>query len=854
MIGLQTIQKYKETIIFVSCAAALVGTVLVLQKATTPSRHRRRAPSSASRAGTATARSASHGVAGTRSRSSSRPRTAHTDNHTQHHTGALSGPTLLSAKSDATAAAAERSHGARSRDVSQAHAHRHHTHSRTTGTGGSAAASTPAVAGGASGSCPEGATEAPAPRLTVEAVLQHKHALGTANALQDAGQADAAGERVARRVVSSSGCRVQGGSGTGEEGCYYRSASNAATVGSQAPCPPLAASAAALALSDGTAPAVPPASPRSTVPVTESPTSANGRTARAPAAVVPPSTALASATQTNPRWFCEDRGTQTEQRASPEPAHRTEAASATPERWVAAAMMMSPIMPTGDGNAHEDTSPINYADFGWTPLHDARTTEKKPNKGPRKSQSTGTPAQPDLEQAPAPAAPVIPRVFLLELEEQVRRLVEDVARAEWNEATWMRLYAYLAALPDVVRAQLAKRDRCGAATVARLVESRRSASQAAGNRVEGEAAALAEEKARDAEAPPSLGQVVLQLMHTGTSLNPGFHFEWHGQQVAYVEGAFDDAAARFAMEVTGQGSNGATPSRHPKCADGVVEAAATVEDCEAAEEGEEDAEPLPYDESARTAQLLAGVMAHIKKYAKVLQRPVPPPHRDPDETRTPPRTTQTLITTAPYALSTPPGYAKHGTDTAVAAQLQRQQEQLASLLQSFVQLRQTPLFQAVRHTPQHALFACDFIELAAAAERVLDRTSPSPDSTLLLQVPTTQKRVMADAAEGRDTSVDTVLSGASGSSPFLGTYAGRHSARVRTPMKPSIRYPIQRVLSNSPSPAGLSSRRDSEAPPATDAHCYPGLSSAHAGDRKSVRVGSIDPRRGSERPAELWAS
>ncbi|TPP43689.1 hypothetical protein CGC21_20440 [Leishmania donovani] len=758
---MQSLSKYKETIVFVSCATLLLGTVLVLQKATTPSRHRRRAALSASRAGTVT-RSASHGAAGARSRSSSRPRVAH-----MSHAHNSAAPT--------TATAIDRIHAAKSRELSQAHSHRHHSHPRNGGVWAEAATSRI-----------ESSDATPPPKLTVEAVAQHKKALGTASALQDPGHSDLAGIHAPRRGVSSSGYRVNGGSGSVEDGAYYRSASNAATAAKVAEAmTPWLASPAVVESSrvcfEGTDRGRKEEADRNTSPQPATGTAKPVRVAAAAAAPAatkaqPSSPSIrASTTQTDPRWFCEDRGTQTETSAMQDAIKS--AASATPDRWLAAAMM-SPIMPTGENVS--DSMLIHCADLGWTPLHDgAASTGGAVHAEKRACEHTQPPVGDKAESV------VIPRYFLRQLERQLRLLVDDLAQEEWNERAWMCLYTYLSELPLSVRTSLTSRDRCSAATVAQLVDRMMANALTEGNLVE-ETVAMAN-KSAEQNPIPSLPREVLHLLQHSTAIDPEFHFEWKGSTVAYVEGPLGPASRRARK-------------------------------------------------SAYSDLRLRGAATQF-------------PEPGTGELRTPPGATGVAQAGA-YELSTPPTNRRSDADTALQHQFRDQQDQLASILASFVRLRHTPLFQTLRHTSEHALFACDFIELASAAERLLERASPASAATLLLEIPMEERRVMTEATDARDTSVGTSTSVGSGSSPTTGPSA-RHSVRVRTPMKPSIRHPIQRMLSNLPSPSGLSSRRSTQMP-----DMYKQLYSppVHAGEEERGRTVSVATMRGGRLAAETRAA
>lgn len=255
-------------------------------------------------------------------------------------------------------------------------------------------------------------------------------------------------------------------------------------------------------------------------------------------------------------------------------------------------------------------------------------------------------------------------------------------------------------------------------------------------------------------------------------------------------------------------------------------------------------------EAVCASRLLPFIAAHVKKYSDRRLCGVATQFPEPGtgELRTPPGA-RGVAQAGAYALSTPPANGRSGGESALQQQLRDQQDQLASLLASFVRLRHTPLFQALRHTSEHALFACDFIELASAAERLLERASPASAATLLLEIPMTEKRVMTEATDAHDTSVGTNTSVGSGSSPTTGPSV-RHKARVRTPMKPSIRHPIQRILSNLPSPSGLSSRRSMQMP-----DMYKQLYSppAHVGEEERGRTVSAAAMRGGRLAGETWA-
>ncbi|GET91508.1 hypothetical protein, conserved [Leishmania tarentolae] len=801
--AMQSLSTYRETIVFLSGATLLLGTVLVLQKATTPSRHRRRANLSASRAGTVT-RSASHGAAGARSRSSSRPRLGHTS-----HGHSSAAPT--------SATAIDRSHAAKSREVSQAHSHRHHTHPRNGG-----------VAVVTADSRIESAGATAAPKLTLEAITQHKKTLGTANALQDPRGSDLAGTHASRRGVSSSGYRANGGSGAGEDAAYYRSASNAATVGSQAPCPtPVTAVGTEV---------VPPVTTNVVEVMTPRLASAPQQDAECPRACVegsgicpkvvadrhaaPQSTTItsrmvsvtpeaaapapvkaqlsspqihASTTQTNPRWFHEDRGTQRETSTTQAPMQPT--ASATPERWISPAMI-SPIMPAGENVS--DSMLINCADLGWTPSRDGAPSIRVAHTDRLSCEQTQPPMRNRAESV------VIPRYFLQQLERQVRLLVQDVAQEELNEQAWMCLYTYLSELPLAVRTSLTLRDRCGAATIAQLLDKITRNSLTEGNLVE-ETVAMPNKAAKQ-DPISSLRREVLHLLQHSTTMEPEFHFEWKGSTVTYAKGPLR-AASKEARKSAVAGKGEVDNFAHVRIPSSSLSSTSV-----ALTDDEEEESLMDDGETMCTSRLLCFIAAHIEKYSDLRLRAVASQCPEPgmEERRTPSDATGPAQREA-YALATPRTSRWSDADAVLQQQFRDQQEQLSLLLASFVRLRHTPLFQALRHTSQHALFACDFIELTSEAERLLERASPSSVATLLQEIPMTEKRVVNEVMDARGTSDGTNTSVELGSTPGTGPTA-RTSVKVRTPMKPSIRYPIQRILSNMPSPSGLSSRRSTQNP------------------------------------------
>ncbi|KAG5496231.1 hypothetical protein JKF63_02532 [Porcisia hertigi] len=808
---MQTIGAYKETIVFVSCATLLVGTVLVLQSATTPSRHRRRAPSSASRSGTA-ARSASYGGAGARSRSSSRPHKA-PKSHT-HNSAVL-----------ATATAFACSHASKTHEPLHAHGHRHHAHPRSSGPG----------PGGAT-SCSEDVHANPPQKLTVDAVAQHKKSLGTANALQGPKDEELAGIPARHRGFSSTCYRLNGGSRSGEEGGYIRSASNAATVGSQAPYPassitiPISAEAAdtenappemenaAEEMSPHLAPEPTAESLRRCPKDTGDHGSAKVEQKGAPQPTTAPAPVVSdavvedvsvagkpkrqtstaplgkygSATQTNPQWFCEDGGTQTETSAAPGSTKmEAEVEPNGPCSWTTRNTHQPPAK-----EAKHAVSP-NWADLGSIPL---QKTETPMSGVVRVDKLVGSDAcLPERETA---VPTVVPLYFLEQLEHQLRLLVDVVTRDEWSEQAWMSLYVYLSKLPPFLRESLASRDRCGAATVAELLEKRKADSLCEGNRVEG-AVDMLDENAK-ADLCPSLEVEVLHLLEHGTPIDPDFHFESRGSTAAYVKGLFDEASCQAReCQVVDSGKvndlvgfqlpSPALPTTSPLLRDEEV-------DKKVSAQGEE----------KRHTCILAFLAAHIKKYSTLQLRVAATQFPESGaEVPQPSLGVTTVIQGGADALPTPLRNGQIDAQLALPTHHRGNQDQLASLLESFVRLRQTPLFQALRHTSQHALFACDFIELASEAERLLERRSASPDASLMLHVPTSQKRTVTDATDAHDTSLGPSASVGSESTPVTSSSA-RHSIKVHTPMKPSIRQPIHRTLPSSPPMGELSSRRSWE--------------------------------------------
>ncbi|CAG9580273.1 conserved hypothetical protein [Leishmania major strain Friedlin] len=511
------------------------------------------------------------------------------------------------------------------------------------------------------------------------------------------------------------------------------------------------------------------------------------------------------------------------------------AASATPDRWLAAAMM-SPIMPTGENVS--DTMPIHSADLGWTPLIDsAASTGGAVHAEKRACEHTQPPVGDKAESV------VIPRYFLQQLERQLRLLVDDVAQEEWNERAWMCLYTYLSELPLSVRASLTSRDRCGAAIVVQLVNGMRASALTEGNLVE-EAVAMAS-KAAEQDPVPSLPQEVLHLLQHSTAIDPEFHFEWRGSTVAYVEGPLGSAAGKARRSaVASNGEVGDFAHVLPPSSSLSSTSLALTDD-------EEERSLIDEEEAVCTSRLLSFIVAHIKKYSDRRLRGVATQFPEPGtgELRTPPGATE-VAQAGVYALSTPPTNRRSDASASLQQQFRDQQDQLTSLLASFVRLRHTPLFQALRHTSEHALFACDFIELASAAERLLERAPPASAATRLLEISMTQKRVITEATDARDTSVGTNTSVGSGSSPTTGPSV-RHSVRVRTPMKPSIRHPIQRILSNLPSPSGLSSGRGTQMP-----DMYKQLYSppVHVDEEERGRAVSAATLRDGRLAAETWAA
>lgn len=778
------IAKHKETILFASCAVALVGSVLLLQKATTPSQHRRHAGSSVSR-GVPRSRPASRGPAGgARSRSSSRVRS-------RSGVEKESGPAPSSTNPVAAAAAAaagERSHGSRIRDPSQPHAHRHHSSQRnlppstTTPNGATATKSAAATA----------ASSEPKRTLTVEAVAQHKKALGTANALQRPDQAETASAALLHRDVRTSGGGRTGGS-VGDDGAYHRSASNAATVGSQAflGAPPTTTGSAVpiapavdprgeeeVAGAESTKAILPPRSPRldnaTPLPAAVPPVSADSRTG-------------AHKKTAAPRTFLTDHGTQTELTTGEGEDGRTRLfADETPHRWMQTGMP-SPIAAAAAGEANNSTL-LNCTGLGWTPVRE--TDQTKPMNTVARTGQSGD----DVSLL------VVPRYFVSRLEAQVRALVHHIVEHDAGERAWMQLYVYLSELPLPVRKILTERDRCGVTSsfvslaITMAQELRHSYVR---NDVEAEEDEVA-------AAATSLPQEVLHLLQQGTPRQTAMHFKLRGGSCVCVDGVFiPDAkghrrSARFAHV---QLSTSSSSSSRSTSAHGSADSA----------DGHGDGGAL---------STVVAIVKHLEKYRAVVQAAESTSAsrieaKDDGDSEDGGATAEAQATTPLQGRDD----SRLAETTQALEQLHAQQQQLASLLAAFLQLRYTEEFQAMRQTVTSAPFACDFIELTAAAQRLLEGGALSPDhlrsSTLpQLQVPPTQRRVMRSESttDARDTSIGTTTSVRSDSTLHAAAAGAaaptqpRRSLKARTPMKPSIRYPIQRVVSNAPSPVAASSQ------------------------------------------------
>ena len=825
---MEKLTKYKETIIFVSCATALVGMVLVLQNVTTPSQHKRHTGSSASRGGPRS-RSASHGPAGARSRSSSRLRSSHANDR---ETGGL---LTASANPVMSAGAGDRVHASRSRDASQAHSHRHHAapHQRSPETAGAdthhVKSDTTAATGATVNAVKMTAAAAvSAKMLTVEAVAQHTKALGTANALQrpshaSSGAADMPVEPY--RDVRTTGGRTVG-SGVEELG-NYRSVSNAATVGSQAlyggsTTSPTVGSAVTgtttgAAVAAASAATAPPLFSTRASDSTKGESAGGGLSLRSPRASEPaplpasasqvpvqpsrsvsPTSAQAAETQTNHRWFCNDHSTQTELMGD---ARLDYLSCVTPDRKACAATLHSPILSSGDGN---DSPGLNCADFVWTPMPEADTTKPMNTTGAARGCVKGE------------ASTTVPNYFLTKLESQIQLLIRRIMDDDrTSEKSWMELYVYLSELPLSVRQTLAARDRCGvtsslidlAITVIPVMTTHAStvaeeqSDKENGNvlprLVEEAAVAVAETVAASPTA--SLPQEVLHLLQHGTPLQTKVHFEWRGDRCICAPGEFVACAEALsqppiAAEAVGHGRS--TRFAHVQLSPSSSPTLSTT--------GEDGLCETDDDEEGPFCVLVA-VAKHIERYSSRLSRRAAPPHSD-------------EVTAAAVDEHTPTRQ-KHDDTPGAPPLLQqfqsRQQQQLASFLAAFSQLRYTDSFQALRRSPQFAPFACDFIELASSAQHCLDSSALSlSGSAVLVQAPTAQKRQMSsETTDAHDTSIGTTTSARSDSSPTATAAAAgaaadrtRRSVKSRTPMKPSIRYPIQHVLSNSPHPVGNAKR------------------------------------------------
>ncbi|KPA84721.1 hypothetical protein ABB37_01222 [Leptomonas pyrrhocoris] len=782
---MEKLSRYKETVIFASCAAALVGTVLVLQKATTPLSHRRHAGSSASR-GVPRSRSASRGPTGARSRGSSRVRA------TQPHdkeSAALTVPI-----NPVTAAAAgDRSHANRNRDASQAHTHRHHGHVRNPSTAAAAAAETNDPATKVAEPV---AAQVPKRPLTVEAVAQHTKALGTANALQNALRAvDVAG------VAGSPRDTLATGGGGGEDGANCGNASNAATVGSQAlygasaTSPAVDGAAQAIrANGDMNGEAMPGLSPRGGPAVLPQAVPTRGATHASPLPNAGATKAAGAPTQTNVRWFCHDRGTQTEPTGD---GGSPATASITPDRWTHPALM-SPILPHGECT---DSAVINVEDFDWTPMREADSTKPM--------HTTALP----LDERGVQGA-VVPSYFLSKLESQIRILVRHISDDKESEKNWMRLYLYLSELPLTVRKALAERRRCGVTTdftglamtmspamtysPVSAVEDDDTGAQAAAQKYTEQVTGTTATAATPASC--CLPKDVLHLLQHGTpqEATACARFTWKDHRCVCVGGAFVSDASSDLF-----GAAAVVDARRDLTARFAHLQLSPSSSSSSSVRGEEESNDA-HDDEASPFPVVVAVAKHIEKYNVLLSAGTASHSPDGVEIGAAARQVddQTPVRNA---------HDRASEEAALEPLLHEQQRQqhLASLVAAFLQLKQSAGFQALRQSPQFSPFACDFVELASAAQHFLDGSSLSPDggsALLLLHAPATQKRlVLSEATDARDTSIGTTTSARSDSNPTYGAGGrSRRGVKVRTPMKPSIRYPIQHVLSNSPSSRNVS--------------------------------------------------
>jgi hypothetical protein len=826
------VSKYKESIVFASCATALLGTVLLLQKATTPSQHRRHAGSSASH-GVPRLRSVSRGPAGERSRASSKARGSHRKGDDNATPAAPANPVTSVTTGDCN-------YASRSRGASQVPPHRHHSHPR--GTNGSNN-NNDNNSSGAAATVTKPAANTTEPQvkagpLTVEAVAQHTKSLGMANTLHNLGHGIpliGSPAEPHRDVRTSGGGRSGGGGGGVDDGTNYRSASNAATVGSQAlngasTTSPTTRSGvhdvARLAggpLSKSTTTAedvsgLPPRSPRVEAPAAVAVVSANSvALVTASATTIPtrgaPATAVqacTSETQTCVRWFCNDHGTQTEPH---EETRKPLLSSVTPVRRVDG-VMMSPIMPSGEGS---DSTLLNCDDFGWTPMREVDCTKSMDAAAP------GGAKQLDGSLIE------VPKYFLSKLEAQIRFLLQQITEDAANEIAWMRLYMYLSELPLTVREALVRRDRCGVTSGFISLAISMAQDMPPHSSVTSDGAATATMKsvssravATDAAAATttttsaslvSLPQEVLHLLQHATPQTAAVHFEWRNHRCVCVEG--EGVPRVVALPPLNSNSEGEGRARLPRFAHVQLSPSSSEpSSCAASDEGHQSDKD---EEEEGATSIVVAVAKHIQKYQLLLLPAAVKatgPHTDLEEHCTSQKAAE--MEELPRGDHTPTRNTREDVfgEVACVHQLQIQQQQLASYLAAFLQLRQTDVFQAMRHSPQFAPLACDFIELSASVQHYLDLTSLSPDSPTaavqMLQVPTTLTRLApSEVTDIRDTSIGTSTSVRSDSIPVPGGLSRlRRGGKPRTPMKPSIRYPIQHQLSSSPSLAGVSAGSD----------------------------------------------
>lgn len=530
----------------------------------------------------------------------------------------------------------------------------------------------------------------------------------------------------------------------------HRTASNAATAGSQ---PPLsssrhfsdAAEAASMssqlpvlptkarssdALSDLLAPSRPPLPEKKSAPLF-----ASRRVGVA-------------ACQTNHHTFTAEVATQTEAAAVPS------ISALTPEREL---QFLSPIPHEFAGRSR---TPYTTNDLALSPAQKRLTVAAKRETHP------------------------FPLHLIHQMEKQLGSLLEAAYDESAAVGRWMAVYFYLMELPSAAVQVLARRGKCGAGTLQMLCMIDKTPHKVdSSSGVESPAHGMLERLLAEVES----------LLVKGVPLEPEQHFEWDNETVRLSGGAYQQS-----------GRTSAEPKPPPPPEQ--IEAVRIVDSSDSEE-----------DEGGQVPEVHQ-VLGHLRRHRFLVMRNAATQcsaalsgNEQRQGILLPPEAGEELVTPQRGILMEENSNRQLGVqsrrhpggstspETAplpVAATI--------SLLSSLLALKSSGEFREMRRSSQQAVFACDFLELASDAERLLDQFVAAGE-------PSTQ---IIHAVSERHNGASAVQSGAKvdrqaafcddGTTPSL----QRRRHRRNTPMKPSIRSSTSLQIVSTPLSAGQTVRED----------------------------------------------